>query len=288
MIQVSHAVDDVLDFYERVNPVLSEWLAKVKWTARETAMLCAGFVPNCSDEVQSVNDPDSQDFHEEDKPLDPGGFLPADIDVLNSFLYRLDGKEAASPRGMVKLLIQSMPFALRTGRFHKEPGIVDESLRLFNSDSFQELQWLLIIGNAVGVPVPTLVPFALLNRLRDRLADQPAGVSGDAEARPGVRVRVRSKRQPVPTKPQERGYYTTEEVAGLMNLLPETLNKYAREEIPVEGFTPFKRLGGRPWRWRDDSQQAVHMAGTTDQATPDSPQSKSLATFLRPKPFSKD
>jgi len=287
MIQEPHAVDDVLDFYERVNLVLSEWLAKVKWTERETAMLCAGFVPNCSDEVQSINDPDSQDFHEEDKPLDPGGFLPADIDVLNSFLYRLDGKEAASPRNMVDLLIQSVPFTLRTGRLQKEPGVVDESLRLFTLDSFRELQWLLIIGNAVGISVPTTVPFALLNRMRDRLADKPAGVSGDAEATPGLRVRVRSKRQPVPSTPQERGYYTTEEVAGLTNLLPETLNKYAREEIPVEGFAPFKRLKGRSWQWRDGRQQALQASSTADHSTLGSQQSRSLATLLSPKPFRK-
>lgn len=89
------------------------------------------------------------------------------------------------------------------------------------------------------------------------------------------------------TTPEQRGYYKTEEVAGLTDLLPDTLNKYAREGIVVEGFTPFKRHNRRPWQWRDNRQQALHTLSAAGQAMPDSQQAKSLSSLLGPEPFKK-
>ncbi|MPV68016.1 hypothetical protein [Burkholderia sp. BE17] len=295
MDHASCSIDVVLDFYERVNPILSEWLAKPKWTVKETAMLCAGFIPDSRGEGQSANEPDSRDFIEKGMPFDSSGLLPADIAVMKGFLYRLDRREAASPREMVELLIQAMPLTLRKSRLPDEPGFLDESLRTFTLDSIQELQWLLIIGNALGLPVPALVPFALLNGLRDRLSGQPviiesltkrkenqlAQADAIAKANPVTRQKKPRGRQPLHTTPATRGYFTTEEVAGLMKLLPETLNKYARRGIVVDGFTPFKRPNGRSWQWRADPQPAL------DQAKPGSQPFKTLTSLLRPKPFTK-
>ena len=292
-----HSVQDLLAFYDRVNPVLSEWLAKPEWTAEETAMLCAGFIPNGSKKGENAAASDVQELIAGVTPCDPERYLPPDHELCNGYRHLLAGKGAAAPRDMVNMLRPAISCEMSTsqdGGWGEAP-----SLRVLTIDSLRSLQWLLIIGNAVGLLVPALVPFSLLNGLRDRLSGQSAIIESPtkqkenqhaqtgAVAKPPARQKKPRGRQPLHTTPATRGYFTTEEVAGLMNLLPDTLNKYARQGIAVGGFTPFKRPNGRSWQWRTDPQQALHAASTTDQAMPDSQPLKSLASLLGPKPFTK-
>lgn len=295
-----HSIDNLLAFYDRVNPVLSEWLAKPAWTAEETAMLCAGFLPSDSKNAADAAARDLQDSIADVTSCDPDGYLPPDYDLYDSYGHLLAGKGAGAPRSMVEMLRPAITCVIsKENRGEEGAGL--PLLRIQTLDSLRNLQWLLIIGNAVGLQVPALVPLGLLNGLRDRLAAQPTIVDSPAKqkwnqlaetdavakATPADRQKKSRGRQPSQTTPAVRGYHTTEEVAGLMKLLPDTLNKYARKGIQVEGFTPFKRQNGRSWQWRDDRQQALHAASTADQAIPGSKQARTLASFLRPKPFTK-
>lgn len=252
-------------------------------------MLCAGFVPHDNEKGQITGAGDSESSLEGGAPIDPDGYLPAAYNRCGGYLKLLDGKGAASPHAMVDLLRPAIPLAIR----ETDCGWV-EVRRPCTLNSFKDLQWLLIIGSAVGLPVPAVVPFGLLNGLRDRLVgqsaiglpvmqeegrcsaisaridaetdglpgmvDQGAEAGSVAQTTPGAKQQRPRGRQPSQTTPEGRGYHTTEEVAGLTNLLPDTLNTYARKGVAVEGFAPFKRHNGRSWQWRDARQQAEHDA----------------------------
>lgn len=295
----SHTVQDLLGFYDRVNPILSKWLAKPIWRAGETAMLCAGFVPNSQtgDENDATNNP--QESILDHTPIDSKGCLQPNYEICRGYFHLLAGKEAASPRDMVNTLFPATTLALSDIN-RRGGGSGTPVLRVMTIDLLREFQWLFIIGNAVGLPVPALLPFDLLNGLRDRLTAQSVPEFSTvqkkerlAEARLVTKEKARPSQQKprglqaVRTTAKDRGYHTTEEVAGLTNLLPDTLNKYAREGIYVEGFTPFKRQNGRSWQWRDDSQQADYAARASGPIKADSQQSKSLTALLGPNPFQK-
>jgi hypothetical protein len=275
-----YSPQDLLAFYYRVKPILAEWLVKPVWTARETALLCAGYVPNGTLESGKYITSSQPDSIEDATSIDSCEYIPADRELYCEYLGLLNNKEATRPRDMVQLL---RPISRRV-RLMDVGGqnVPVEIPRPFRLEAIKEIQWFLIIANAVGLQVPALVPFSLLDRLRDLLAGQPVSESltkpridmkkGEqpdiacltAEAEPIQEVKPKAKqlklrkRQPPQTTPEKRGYHTTEEVAGLTNLLPATLNKYAREGIAVEGFEPFKRQNGRSWHWRDDQQQAEY------------------------------
>ena len=280
-----HSIQGLLAFYDRVNPVLSEWLAKPVWTAAETALLCAGLLPP-HNEMRAATQQESSNGS---VPIDPEEYLPPDRELYASNVMLLAGREAGSPRDMVNVLRRAMPRATqRVNQGGKEVWV--DSRRLLTPKSLRNIQWLLVIGNAVGLQVPAVVPFSLLNGLRHRLTGESALSSqsgrGSVQA---TRAEQRKSRghTPLQTPPQERGYYTTEEVAGRTNLQPDTLNKYARKGVPVEGFTPFKRQNGRFWQWRDAAQQALFDASDLRQSTPGSAPAKSLASLLGSKPFAK-
>lgn len=275
---------DLLAFYDRVKPILSEWLAKPVWTARETAMLCAGYVPSECDASAASYQPESI---QSSAPLDPHGYMPPDCDQCTIYLMLLDSKACAPPRDMVHLLRPSnRKSRLMEGSDGRHRLL--EIPRGFGLDRLRELQWFFIIGNAVGLQVPALVPFSLLDKLSDRLTvqhvddsvtgqnqdqpeatvarigieegEQPVIAGQSSEAKPKATQRKLRERQPLQMTPERRGYHTTEEVAGLTDLLSDTLNKYAREGRSVEGFTPFKRQNGRYWQWRDEQRQAEYEA----------------------------
>lgn len=280
-----HAIHDLLEFYDRVNPILSAWLAKPVWTAKETALLCAGFVPHDSVENESAT---ADDFEEIKGaiPVDPHGYVPPDRQLCRVYFICLEDKEAASPLDMVKQINRVYPLMVGSETHLTivgEQSSRKEVQREFRPELLSRLKWLLIIGNAVGLQVPALVPMGLLNALHGRLTSHAVNKSSTGQVRleekkgkkldiesislatelmpevkPKTKQRKPRERQPLQIAPEERGYHTTEEVAGLTNLLPDTLNKYAREGIPVEGFTPFKRQNGRFWQWRDDQQQAEY------------------------------
>jgi hypothetical protein len=280
-----YTTQDLLAFYDRVKPVLHEWLAKPVWTARETAMLCAGYVPHNRSECEKSETCDQPESIPDGAPIDPHGYVPPDCDLYSYYLMLLTGKEAAPPRQMVQMLA---PVSRKANLVNVGEGrrAWIEVRRAFNLGVLRELQWFFMIGNAVGLQVPALVSFGLLDQLSRRTTDrpindavtvkahtqtetdpvlssvessEPSGVAHlTPEARPIVTQRNVKKRQPPPTTPEERGYHTTEEVAGLLKLQPDTLNKYAREDKRVEGFKPYKRENGRVWQWRNEQQQAVY------------------------------
>ena len=280
-----HAIHDLLAFYDGLNPILTAWLAKPVWTAKETALLCAGFVPHDS----AKNENAVADDFEEIKtgiPVDPHGYVPPDRQLCRAYFICLEGKEAASPLDMVKQLNRVYPLMVGSetrltivGEQHSRKEVQRE----FRPELLGRLKWLLIIGNAVGLQVPALVPMGLLKGLHDRITSQAVNKSSTgqarfeekkgeqldiesasletelmAEVRPKAKQRKPRARQFPQTTPEKRGYHTTDEVAGQTNLLPATLNKYAREGIPVEGFEPFKRQNGKSWQWRDNQQQAEY------------------------------
>jgi hypothetical protein len=284
---------DLLAFYDRVKPVLAKWLAKPIWTARETAMLCAGYIPHDAPECEKSAGRDQTESIQNLSPIDPHGYVPPDCALCSNYLWLLTGKEAAPPRDMVQLLRPTNRKTILTSIEGGQQRAV-EMQRAFNLRALRELQWFFIIGNAVGLQVPALVPFSLLNELSNRLRDHPASdletvnaqpqptvVSAPSnaesvespvvaplasEATPKATRRNVKKRQTPQMTPEQRGYHTTEEVAGLTNLLPSTLNKYARERHHVEGFTPYKRgNGGKVWQWRDDQQQAAYEGRTATE-----------------------
>ena len=281
---LDHSPQDLLAFYERVKPILSEWLAKPVWTARETALLCAGYIPHDTPGCEKFVTSDQQGLLQNvvpidpyTSPIDPCRYVPPNHELHSDYLRRLSGKEAGPPRDMVQLLSPtSKKTSIRqVGQGQCAPVSMP---RPFHLEALGELRWFFIIGNAVGLPVPTFVPFGLLDELSVRLTIQAksASVSSQvqvqsksvvpgliSEEKPKAGSRKVRERKPIQTTPEKRGYHTTEEVAGLTNLLPDTLNKYAREGIPVEGFTAFKRQNGRPWQWRDDQQQAEYEANNS-------------------------
>lgn len=263
-------------------------------------MLCAGFHPKDRKNGEAAAASDVQELIANATPCDPEQYLPPDYELYDGYRHLLAGEGAGAPRDMVDMLRPAFTWEIskvnRGGQGAEFP-----SLRVQTPDSLRNLQWLLIIGNAVGLPVPALVPFGLLNGLRDRLASQsmtiaspakqqekqPAEADAATKAKPPARQKKPRGRQPLHTTPEARGYYTTEEVAGLLKLLPDTLNKYARKGVVVDGFTPFKRQNGRPWQWRADPQQALDTANATGQAKPGSQPRKSLTSLLGSRPFTK-
>ncbi|WP_439889661.1 hypothetical protein ACS7SF_10075 [Ralstonia sp. 25C] len=267
----SGTTKDLLAFYERVEPILSKWLAKPAWTARETAALCAGYIPENRDSMVG----DLQGETSSCSPIDPLEYLQSDPSLYRGYLRLLGNRAPAPPCDMVSRLRPMLSTAYIGSDNEGEAQWIEVRRRL-STESLNELRWLLIIGNAVGLHLPTLVPFGLLNELRASLNGQC--VNPSAAARPVVtdippktesvsqeeakatRQGLRESQLP-PMTAEQRGYYTTAEVAGLTRLLPDTLNKYAREGRLVDGFTPFKRQNGKPWQWRDTQQQAAYEAG---------------------------
>ncbi|MFV8630697.1 hypothetical protein ACNRDB_14610 [Ralstonia pseudosolanacearum] len=292
----NHTIQDLLAFYDRVNPVLSKWLVKPEWTAEETAMLCAGLIPNENKEVEAAIASDVPESSSSVMPCDPEGYIPADYELYDGYLHLLAGKGAAAPRDMVDMLRPAITWEISK----TNQGAGPPSLRVQTLDSLNNLQWLLIIGNAVGLNMPALVPFGLLNGLRDRLTSQ-AGTElptrrkkgGLADAGGAVQTKSRTGQRkprrypPVLATPEARGYYTTAEVAGLTGLQTDTLNRYARKGMAAHGFTPFKHQNGRSWQWRDNWQQVLHMTSGSVPGELGPQQTKSLALFLGPKPFTK-
>lgn len=284
-----YTTQDLLAFYGRVKPLLDEWLAKPVWTGSETAMLCAGYVPHDVPEYGKSAAYDQPESIQESVPIDPQGFLPPNYQLCTYYLKLLTGKEAAPPRHMVKVL---EPVGRQASLVNVREGhrAWVEVRRPFKLGALRELQWFFIIGNAVGLQVPALVPFGLLDELSSRLRDRPVSDSETvkaqtqptvvsapskiesaespvnapltSEATPKAMRRNVKKSQSLKTTPEERRYHTTEEVAGLTGLAPDTLNKYARDGRPVEGFTPFKRQYGKSWYWRDNQQQAAYEVST--------------------------
>ena len=278
---------ELLAFYDRVKPVLSRWLAKPLWTASETAMLCAGYIPHDTSEREKSVAHYQPVSMQDGTPIDPHGYVPPDCELYSDYLRLLTGKEAAPPRDMVNLLRPASKKASMMNVGGRQRALV-ETPRAFHLGVLKELQWFFIIGNAVGLQVPALVPFGLLDELSGRLSGQSVSVSliGRVQGQPGAisawtgeeesgqsadgglisetKLQAKQRKPREPQIPQvtseKRGYHTTEEVAGLFNLLPDTLNKYARSGTRVEGFTPFKRHNGRSWQWRDDRQQAEYEA----------------------------
>ncbi len=245
-------------------------------------MLCAGYIPHESLEDGSSITPHFQESISYGTLIDPHGYVPPNHELHNVYLELLSGKQAASPYDMVNLLRPAISTAysrINTGQEYKWAT----SKRLFTLKALREFQWFLIIGNAVGLQVPAIVPFDLLNGLRDQLVCPPVSKSSTEQSwtepkkgeqpdisyimagaqsvqEPEVKQRKFRERQLPQATPEVRGYHTTEEVAGLTNLLPATLNKYARAGTTVEGFTPFKRQGGKAWQWRNDRQHAEYDA----------------------------
>lgn len=262
-------------------------------------MLCAGFIPNENKQIEAAVASDVQESSAHVMPCDPEGYLPADYELCDGYLRLLAGKGAAAPRDMVDILRPAITWEMsKLGQ--GADGAGPPSLRVQTLDSLENLQWLLIIGNAVGLNMPAVVPFGLLNGLRDRITGQSVtelptkqGKGGLADAgvvvepKPSTKQRKPRGHPPVRTTSETRGYHTTAEVAGLTGLQTDTLNTYARKGTVVEGFTPFKRQNGRSWQWRDDRQQAVHVASGSTHAKPGPQQAKSLTSLLRPKPFTK-
>ncbi|MRS98744.1 hypothetical protein GJQ57_08750 [Ralstonia pickettii] len=257
---------DLLAFYARVEPVLSKWLAKSLWTARETAALCAGYVPEDEDSTVDRLQAEIASY----RAIDPLEYLQPDQGLYRSYRHLLGDHTPASPCDMVTLLRPAFSIAYTEGDNGGATRWI-EIRRPLKIEGLSELQWLLIIGNAVGLQVPALVPFGLLNELRATVNVQSvhASASGrqtvaglpprtDSVSRGGGQNESRMFRQnqPPPMTAEQRGYHTTAEVAALTGLLPDTLNKYAREGRFVEGFTPFKRQNGKSWQWRDAQQQA--------------------------------
>jgi len=252
-------------------------------------MLCAGYVPHDAPEYEMSEAGDELKSIQEGTPMDPLEYLPPNYELYSDYFRQLTDKEAAPPLDMVKLL----SLVRRTSLDNIAGGrhTLVEVRRMFNLMAMKELQWLLIVGNAVGLPMPALVPFGLLDKLSSRLINQPESDSESArglgqsdvtsalgigeraeaptagglasEAKPTGVPRKPRERQPQLTTHQERGFYTNDEVAGLINLLPDTLNKYAREGRTITGYTPFKRQNGKSWHWRNNQQQAAYEISAT-------------------------
>lgn len=257
-----YGIKELIAFYWRVEPVLSKWLAKPVWTANETAMLCAGFAPN-ERSVESDRKTVSQgDVFVDGSPMDPDGYLPADPVLYGNLLRRLRRLpvDSATPREMTERL------GISRGISQGNDGTAIELKPLLRRDVIEELHWLFIIGNAVGLGVPAIVPFGLVRALLNAPADRSptnAASQGESCERPvaGTSISMatstlrgedhnREDAESYPLPPAQRGFYTTEEVAAFTNLKPETLTRYARQQKPVPGFTPYKLSGVKGWRWR--------------------------------------
>ncbi|MBU9268712.1 hypothetical protein [Burkholderia gladioli] len=248
------------------------------WTAEETAMLCAGYAPNENDADQRSIPTGLRDDVIDGSPLDPEEYLPADPVLYGNLLRVLRGyhRKAAAPRDMMERL------GVTNGVSQSSNGARIQPKDLLRQDTIDRLRWLLIVGNAVGLRLPALVPFGLLNELHERLTvrtdtlrsgaydaaypggieergegennekEHPLGTGSEADIRLKNHHSRNSVTQSHKLKPDQRGFYTTEEVAGLTHLQPSTLTKYARAGRPVPGFKPYKPQGSKAWRWLDE------------------------------------
>jgi len=283
------SIQNLLDFYERVKPTVSEWIAKPVWSRYEAAALCSGFIP--------VTEPGSDDVSPPFKPIDPEAVVPADADLYRCYLASLRDMSPAAPLKVMQAMKLVPPiYDPFTGNF------MDVKV-LLTRQSLITYQWVCIMGNAVGLEWPALVPFTLLDALHERIREDeahdfdlpmakqhPMMAEGDStqsvaqtvamvcsdsategavpmpEAEPNEKQSSGRGQDRPAVSPKLRGYYTTEEVGGLTELAPGTLNKYARVGTPVNGFTPFKHEKRKAWHWRDAEQQREHDMSTKDQA----------------------
>lgn len=267
----------LLDFYERVMPVLSEWLAKPVWSAHEAAALCSGYVP------VHGNNAGGDEPRQPTVPLDSEHIVPARPDLFQGYLFDMRNMVPKPPRDVMQSIALTPP--TRMGSIfatHKVP---------LNRHTLVHYQWACILSNAVGLPVPALVPFGLLEAFAERRnllraakpvvhqeGGQDIAAGDDAEHRSAklqresvddseghdlfvgdgqmAIARGSGRRYERPQlHPRNRGFYTTGEVSALTELAPETLTRYARSGTPVAGFTPFKPEKRRAWHWRDAEQQ---------------------------------
>ncbi|WP_333998181.1 hypothetical protein [Burkholderia orbicola] len=270
------SVTELIDFYDRVNPVLSKWLAKPTWTASDTAMLCAGFAPNeCSSEKQAASNGEISTVLD-GVPLDPDEYLPSNPVLYGNLLRRFRDLriDVGTPKEMMERL------GVSRGISQAENGVKIAARDMLRREVIDQLHWLFIIGNAVGLKLPAIIPFGLVSALRGRhsghfsdKSQEGTGTgtgSGSGLRQPLVGPssgKSTSHNQHVSDLlnigPVQRGFYTTEEVARLTNLKYLTLTKYARQRRPIAGFSPYKPQGAKAWRWRDDQQQSAYEAGNS-------------------------
>lgn len=253
----------LLNFYERVGPILAAWVEKPSWAPHEAAALCAGFIPPAPAEDGVVPLPSY--------PIDPEKLLVADLGLYRGYLSNLRNAASAPPREIMRSMSLIAPI------YDADNEYFLEVRELFGRHSLAKYRWVCIIGNAVGLPLPALVPFSLLDAFKRRLDEKHANGSRLSAAQDGMpaeivgsgtgfvvasasgtpsneRRRTSRVRERPSVSPMDRGYYTTEEVSGLTRLARETLTKYARLGTAVEGFVPFKPQNRRAWHWRDEQQ----------------------------------
>lgn len=287
--QKFYVAEELIAFYCRVEPVLSDWLVKPVWTAKQTAMLCAGFAPNACMVDSRTTATNSDDLVINGSPMDPEGYLPANSALYGNLFRRLCRLGAdAAPLEMMKRL------GVSRGISKGSAGIRIELKALLGLEVIDELQWLFIVGNAVGLRLPAIVPFGLVKALlaacdqehasilQKRRDNRPLRSIEDEDVKEGrgqlhavesvlsgtlasVKERHNGKDGRYDQVLREqRDFYTTEEVALLTNLRPQTLTKYARQLRPIAGFSPYKPEGTKAWRWRAEPHRPAVEADSID------------------------
>lgn len=222
-------------------------------------MLCAGFAPNeCSSEKQAASNGEVSTVLD-GVPLDPDEYLPSNPVLYGNLLRRFRDLriDIGTPKEMMERL------GVSRGISQAENGVKISTKDILRREVIDQLHWLFIIGNAVGLKLPAIVPFGLVSALRGARSGHFADKSQEG-TRSGLRQplvgsssgKSTSHNQHVSDLPNigpvQRGFYTTEEVARLTNLKYLTLTKYARQRRPIAGFSPYKPQGAKAWRWRDD------------------------------------
>lgn len=222
-------------------------------------MLCAGFAPNeCSSEKQAASNGEVSTVLD-GVPLDPDEYLPSNPVLYGNLLRRFRDLriDIGTPKEMMERL------GVSRGISQAENGVKISTKDILRREVIDQLHWLFIIGNAVGLKLPAIVPFGLVSALRGARSGHFADKSQEG-TRSGLRQSLVGSSSGKSTShsqhvsdlpnigPVQRGFYTTEEVARLTNLKYLTLTKYARQRRPIAGFSPYKPQGAKAWRWRDD------------------------------------
>lgn len=172
-----HNAEPLMAFYRRTRTQLSEWLVKPVWSGLDTAMLCSGYMPVVAYTCDQYLALSVEDQLRCVVPIDAEGYVQSvKHENLIKNVQLLRSHASSSPKEMVatmslkltKKFNNTVEVEVRNKRssVEKKPS---HQIELAKFVDYDEYPWFFIVGNAVGLNLPSIVPFQLLNYVVDLL-----------------------------------------------------------------------------------------------------------------------